>query len=515
MNDWNAGYVTDIGYTYGCYPELNPMHIDLAFLQANLAFAPTSYACELGFGQGLSINANAAASGVTWYGNDFNPSQAAFARELAAASGAKAHLSDESFATFCARTDLPDFDFIAMHGIWSWISDANRAIIVDFIGRKLKPGGVLYVTYNAQPGWAPMVPVRDLMTDHVALMGAPGQAITQKVDAAMGFVSRLMATNPSFAKSNPQMAQRLQDMQNKDRAYLAHEYFNRDWAPMSFSAMASAMAEAKMSFACSANYIDQLPQYNFTPEQLTMLSEIADPVFRESVRDFFMNTQFRRDYWVKGPRPLGRLKQADGLLNHRVQLARPRSKVPLKASAGLGELDLAARVYEPVLDVLADYHPRAIKEILAAVKVSEISLPELLQVVLVLSSTGALVKVQDDASILEAQATCDAFNRFVCEQSRSNDQLRALASPVTGSGVAAGRFHQLFLLARSSGAKSTKDLAKFVWTQMKNVNQFVISKGNQLQSEGENLDHLEREARTFIEVWLPLYIAQKLTPAEV
>jgi len=35
--------------------------------------------------------------------------------------------------------DLPDFDFIGMHGIWSWISEEDRALIVEFIRRKLKP----------------------------------------------------------------------------------------------------------------------------------------------------------------------------------------------------------------------------------------------------------------------------------------------------------------------------------------------------------------------------------------
>jgi hypothetical protein len=27
MNDWTAGYVADIGYTYGYYTELNPLRV--------------------------------------------------------------------------------------------------------------------------------------------------------------------------------------------------------------------------------------------------------------------------------------------------------------------------------------------------------------------------------------------------------------------------------------------------------------------------------------------------------
>lgn len=111
---------------------------------------------------------------------DFNPSQAGFAQELAAASGAGAQLFDQAFAEFCNRPDLPDFDFIGLHGLWSWISDENRAVIVDFIRRKLKVGGVLYISYNAQPGWAAMVPMRDLLAEYSEVMGAPGRVLSHE-----------------------------------------------------------------------------------------------------------------------------------------------------------------------------------------------------------------------------------------------------------------------------------------------------------------------------------------------
>jgi len=76
MSDWTAGYVTDVGYTYGYYSELNPLRLRLAFLHPGIAFPEVSTACELGFGQGMSANIHAAASLTKWFGTDFNPSQA-------------------------------------------------------------------------------------------------------------------------------------------------------------------------------------------------------------------------------------------------------------------------------------------------------------------------------------------------------------------------------------------------------------------------------------------------------
>lgn len=103
--------------------------------------------------QGLSINIHCAASNVKWWGTDFNPgNQALFAKELAQTYANGAQVTDQAFAEFCAREDLPGFDYIGLHGIWSWVSDENRQVIVDFLRRKLKLGGVLYVSYNTLPG---------------------------------------------------------------------------------------------------------------------------------------------------------------------------------------------------------------------------------------------------------------------------------------------------------------------------------------------------------------------------
>jgi SAM-dependent methyltransferase len=221
MTTWTSGYVADIGYTYGYYNELNPLRVRLAFLSTGLAFPEMGTACELGFGQGLSANIHAAASVCSWSGTDFNPAQAGFARELASASGSGAQLFDESFAEFSSR-DLPEFDYIGLHGIWSWISDENRAVIVDFIRRKLKVGGVLYISYNTLPGWGAFAPMRHLMTEHAEVIGSAGRGIVSRINDAIDFTDRLLATNPLYARANPQIAERINKLKEHNRHYLAH-----------------------------------------------------------------------------------------------------------------------------------------------------------------------------------------------------------------------------------------------------------------------------------------------------
>lgn len=54
MTDWTAGYVADIGYTFGYYDELNPQRVKLAFIKQGLVFPEVGVACELGFGNAVA-----------------------------------------------------------------------------------------------------------------------------------------------------------------------------------------------------------------------------------------------------------------------------------------------------------------------------------------------------------------------------------------------------------------------------------------------------------------------------
>lgn len=90
---------------------------------------------DLGCGQGFNVNLVAAAHpGGEFHATDFNPVHIAGARRLARQAGAtNIHFYDDSFEDFGRRTDLPDFDIIVLHGIFSRVSAENRRLIVDFI----------------------------------------------------------------------------------------------------------------------------------------------------------------------------------------------------------------------------------------------------------------------------------------------------------------------------------------------------------------------------------------------
>lgn len=511
MTDWTDGYITEIDYVQGYYHELNPLRTRLLFFNLGLAPPETASICELGFGQGLSANIHAAAqaNGQLW-ATDFNPSQVSFAQSLAAASGANAQLFDQSFNDFCRRDDLPDFDYIGLHGIWSWISNESRAVIVDFIRRKLKVGGVLYLSYNALPGWAAFAPIRHLMTEYSEVMSAKGLGVTQRVDAALAFTEQLLATNPLYARANPQVNERHKKLKEQNRHYLAHEYFNRNWESMHFATLANWLTPAKLNYACSAHYLDHIGAMNLTPEQQTFLQTISDPLFRETAQDFMVNQQFRRDYWIKGVRRINPIEQMEGLRNLRVILMIHRPDVSLKAVGALGECTMNAGVYHPVLDVLTDHRPKTLGQIELAVKETGVNFAQVVQAILVLVGTGQLATVQDDALIARAKPHTDKLNTHLITLARGRSDINYLASPVTGGGISVGRFQQLFLLARIQGRQQPADWVQFAWQILAAQNAKILKDGKPLETAEENCQQLLIEATTFAEKQLPILSALQI-----
>lgn len=510
MSDWTAGYVADIGYTYGYYTELNPQRIKLVFLNQGLVFPEVGAACELGFGQGMSANIHAAAAVATWHGTDFNPSQTGFAQELAGASDSDAKLYDEAFADFCNRPDLPDFDYIGLHGIWSWISDENRQVIVDFVRKKLKVGGVLYISYNTLPGWAAFAPMRHLMTEHAEILGSEGRGIVSRIDGALDFVEKLLATNPQFSQINSNVASRMQALKDHNKHYLAHEYFNRDWHPMHFSTMAKWLEGAKVQFACSANYLDAVEVINLTAEQQAFLNEIPDPMFRQTTRDFMVNQQFRKDYWVKGARKMSALEQAEALRAQKVILTTPRMDVSLKVAGALGEANLAEAVYAPILDLLADHEVKTLGQIEQAVKENGVSFAQIVQAMLLMAGVGHLGLVQDDKAIAKAKKHTDKLNTYLCLKARGSYELNYLASPVTGGGYAVNRFQQLFLVSLAQGKKQSVDWAQYAWQVLAAQGQKLLKEGKTLETAEENLAELTAQAQAFADKTLPILKALQI-----
>lgn len=465
MADWSGGYVTEVTYPYSYRSDMNPVRIRALLTLAGYEVPTGSVVCELGFGQGVAINIHACTQPDSVYmGTDFSPAQTRFAQDLHQQTGADMLLVDESFEQFCQRDDLPEFDFIVAHGIWSWVSEENRRWIEQFVAKRLKVGGVFVFSYNALPGWSVFAPIRDFML-HYADKALPSSApITDKLNAAMHQVEVMRAIPAHLSPlQNPLVEARLQQMRLQNPNHLVHEYFNRDWQPMMFPQVASRMQALKLDFAGSANPAKHLDDMNHAPDQLAMIRSIADPVLREYTKDIFANTDFRIDMWVKGKRDLPSLSHANRLAAMRFVLVQPLSQVRVAWVTPRGEAEPDPQDYGAILSLLSDYQAYSVQSLHDRAKARpQDSFATTLETIKALWAANVIAPAQAEAQIQAVRDRVQAFNGYVIQQSLYDEKLAWLASPITGGAIMLSRRYLLCLLALRLGMNQADMMLAFV-----------------------------------------------------
>jgi len=508
---WHAGYFKDLTYTYGYFPFLNPAMMRMACLSSGVApqLRERPIYLELGFGQGLSINMHAAATEAQFWGNDFNPAQTAQARALAAASGADLHVLDDSFEQLAARDDLPDFDIIALHGVWSWISEDNRQTIVEVLQRKLRPGGMVYLSYNCVPGWAPHVPTRELMMLYGEHIGGWAAAPRTAIANALKFSADIAKAGSAYFRDNPIAAHHLAQLMGKPEHYIAHEYLNADWHLTHFREVAKSLGTAQLGFIGSIRLLDKVDDLHLTSDGLKILAEIKDPLFRETIRDYLVNQEFRCDVFIKGPKYMTASEVSQAWHEQQFVLTSLRDVVPHKIAGAQGEITLPKDLYDPLLDALAadHYKPKRIADLVRHPKLAKVPIGEIVGALTILVGAGHLSPAQTPTT--GAAEKCKKLNRHICERALQGSEIMHLASPVTGGGVVVPRNFQLCIAGYEQGMTAAQ-LARRVYDLLNESGGMVTQGERSITSKEEMLKVLTQAANDFLGRAIPLLSAQKV-----
>jgi len=488
---WADGYVVDIGYTHGFYPELTPASLRFAALlgevQAPDFDRPFSY-YELGCGNGNSTTVLAAANPAgRFIGVDFNPTHIHNARKFAQQGGVEnVEFLEKSFAGL-ARMDLADADCIALHGVWSWVGTENRRHIAEFIRRRLKPGGIAYVSYNCLPGLGQVMPLRRLLTDHANRGTGP---LPARIAQSLDFVHRLEQAGTDYFRTSPIAKARLDSMVGQDPGYLAHEYYNEHWTPFYHADVARELAGAGLGFAGSAQLMDNFDQFVLAPVTAALVAEAGDRAMAETIKDFARNRVFRKDVFTRGT-PSTDQEGLESLLGRtRFALARPRGGCRLSEKTPAGDLVLQPEAYVPVLDALART-PMTFDELLRTPESTEMNRQKLRQAVFGMAALGNILPVpsaEDEASRRVATAR---FNRTTLSGPITEENI-VLASPVLGSGVALNRLDRLLL----TGPRKHDDAVEHALKTF-------LGCGGQVASMREMRAMIDERAAYFLEELLP------------
>lgn len=340
-----AGYITDVPYVYGFRPMLAPAWLDLVAVIGGVTppAREGGFAwCDLGCGQGVTAAVFAATHPKgSFYGIDAMPAHIEHAKRLAAEADApNAHFHAADFAA-AGALPLPRFDYIVVHGVYSWVGAPVRAQLRRLVDSHLKSGGLVYISYNALPGWTSDLPFQHLVRE----LGPdlPGDSAA-RFDGAVGLIGKLTeAGAPSLAASHIVDELRRAPSEYRPR-YLVHEFMQAGWQPLYVTELRRDLKEIGLVPVGSALIAENFDAWMLGRRARKLVAGIADPDRREFVRDFCIDQRFRCDVFARDAAPLSPAEQRERLLSAGLALARPPAAITyaLATPAGRVSYDNAA-----------------------------------------------------------------------------------------------------------------------------------------------------------------------------
>ncbi len=333
------GYVNDTGYADRLHRELSPAWLNYAAIingTTPVDLQNAFHYLELGCGYGGTVIANAKAfpHGV-FHACDFNPTHVDWAKHQCSDQGVENLTLHEISFEELANTDLPMFDFVVLHGVYSWVGEEARTAIRRIIDDRLKPGGFVYLSYNCLPGWSAEVPMRRLIKELAdTISGDASQRASQAVET----LQQLNDAKLRYFKFNPVLANAIDAHGKEPPAYLAHEFLNETWETYYSVDIADEMAALDLDFAGSATLTDNHEMLLIDNDQAKAIAGLATPRLRQLAMDFAVNRSFRRDVFSRGAKRLSQTEVLKHISVISVQCTGATENIPVKIRVPRGEI---------------------------------------------------------------------------------------------------------------------------------------------------------------------------------
>ena len=455
---WNDGYVVDIAYTEPIIGDLCPAHISMsAVLHAQPPLStdrPLTW-IDLGSGSGVSACMVAAANpDVEVWGCDFNPAHVERARAFAADAGLSDACSfdEASFAEVAGNDHLgpPSADVIVIHGVYSWISRANQEHIGEIVRRRLRPGGVVFVSYALPTGWSAMTPVAEAL--HLRAQVDGRRSDLAFTTAAQDLFRLADAGARSFPLS-PFEAPAFESLRTSDPRYAAHEFLGAHFRPLMFHEVEEVMAEGRCSYLGSLEATDLLTRLG-PPELVELVGQVTDVTVRETMRDLAVQRPLRRDLFRRGLATTTVVDQ-EGWLRDLTVVGLDRPLVEgVSVSVPLGTITVDTAFYRPLLALLAE-RPITVADLLSMHP--DLTFSDAIGSLALLVGGGYARPEVPGWRASPTVARARRLNEVLIDENRRGGDHRGLVSPATGGAIDSEHVEMLTLGALWSGHERDAD----------------------------------------------------------
>jgi SAM-dependent methyltransferase len=337
-----ARYVTDVPYARRFVRELSPAWLDFTALICGFAPPPRGkdFAwCELGCGHGVTPALLAAAHpDAQFHGIDLMPPHIDFAEQLCReAEIANAHFHALDFAD-AAQRKLPAFDMIVAHGVYTWVDATAQGDLIRFVDGHLKPGGLLYLSYDCLPGWAGDMPLQHLLQTLTAR--GSGDSIA-RLDSADLIVTALQSLGADVLKLGA-MGREWGELRRKLPArYFVHQFLPPAWKPIYVTELRQAVGGIGLAPIGSATIRENVDVFTLDAPARELVGAAADPDLRELLRDYLLMKRFRRDVFARKPAALDEATAREQICGTSFMLAHPQdTSIPFSHPAAQAILGL-------------------------------------------------------------------------------------------------------------------------------------------------------------------------------
>ncbi|AJO88124.1 TPA: methyltransferase regulatory domain-containing protein [Haemophilus influenzae] len=188
------------------------------------------------------------------------------------------------------------FDYIIVHGIYSWVPDNVKDKILAICRENLTPNGIAYISYNTYPGWKSREVARDIMLyANKYTQDLPLAEQTRRGKVVVQLFSDAIKSIDSEKIKNHSRVDNFDSIQTHSDHYVAHEYLEYHNHPIYLHQFVDSLNQHQLAYigdtSFQLSYISWMPHH--LREMIDQLSE-TDYVAREQCLDYLYDVAFRR-----------------------------------------------------------------------------------------------------------------------------------------------------------------------------------------------------------------------------
>jgi methyltransferase-like protein/2-polyprenyl-3-methyl-5-hydroxy-6-metoxy-1,4-benzoquinol methylase len=314
----------EVPYPNYTYPQTHPDRLATLATLFGMQPAPVEHcrALELGCGDGSNLLPMAFGLPESEFvGVDLAAHPIANGNARSAALGLK-NIELRRLDLMEIGKEIGQFDYIMVHGLYSWIPPAARDKILAICRSSLNPQGVAYISYNTYPGCHLREITRQLMLFHTKDVKDSRERIAQG-RALIQWLADGQTQSSAYQTFLREVSERFKV---KSHGAVFHDDLAEINAPVYFHQFVSHAAEHGLQFLSEADFFES-QDYDF-PEQLRHLAE-QDRLTREQYLDFLKGRAFRQTLLCHHEISLDRSVKLDRVRRFYIKSeARPVSAAP-------------------------------------------------------------------------------------------------------------------------------------------------------------------------------------------